>query len=455
MTLRAKLVISFSLLLLGVIVAVGFVATESVRTILIGQIDHTITGFIDRGPGPRPGGPGPGDQDQEPALKPVAEVIVAPDGSVVDARPSGFTDDPDPLPDVSQVFGTKGFVFLPSVDGTMTYRAHVTTWVNGLTVVRAGPLRDVEAATSSLIRMLLLAGLGVLIAGGVVTWVFVDRSMQPVGDMVDTAEAIAAGDLTRRVPVTDTETELGRLGTSLNEMLTHLEDALTSEREGQDRLRQFVADASHELRTPVAAISGYAELKAKGGLENDADADRAWSRIGSESARMKALIEDLLVLARLGQTQPLELAQVDLTSLVGDAVADHRTIDPSRPIRSHLAGPIIVSGDELRLYQVISNLVANARVHTPPGTEVIISVAKDADEVVLTVADTGPGIPEDAIKHVFDRFYRTDPSRTRQSGGSGLGLSIVKAIIQAHGGTVTAHNRSGGGTQIVIRLPAV
>ncbi len=449
MSLRAKLVLSFTVLLVVVIFGVAIVASRSVSTILINQLDTTLTSFADRGPGPDGGPHEP--RDDENFLSPIAEMLISSDGSTALARPSGFADDPDPLPDVSDLDGVEGFTNLTSVDGSLDYRAHVTRFQDGTTLVRAAPLDDVEATTNSLIRTLLLAGTGVLLLGGAATWWTVDRAMRPVGEMVETAEAIAEGDLTRRVPERDPNTELGRLGMSLNEMLAHIEAALTSEREGRERLRRFVADASHELRTPVTAVSGYAELRRRGGLDTPEAEDQAWARIESESSRMKTLIEDLLVLARLGESQPLVLEKVDLVEIARDAAGDHAIIDPSRPVSVTGSESVDVQGDGQRLYQVISNLLANIRVHTPDGTLVTVDVRDEDAWAVLTVSDDGPGIPPESLEHVFDRFYRADPSRSRSSGGSGLGLSIVAAIVEAHGGTVDVENN--GGARFSVRLP--
>lgn len=458
MSLRTRLVISFTVLLLAVIFAVGFVASRSIEEILVGQIDQNLLSIADRGPAPlpRPTEPPPGDEpfNDEPFFRSAAELVVAPDGTVVFSRASGFADAPDPLPDVAALAGVNGFTFVDSVDGSLRYRALVRSQPDGATVVRAGPLREVATATSDLIRTLLLAGGGVLLLGAVGTWWTVRRSMRPVDEMVDTAEAIAGGDLTRRVPELDPGTELGRLGGSLNEMLAHLEEALETERAAKERLRRFAADASHELRTPVTAISGYAELRRKGGLPTAEDQDKAWTRIESESRRMASLIEDLMTLARLGQTHPLRVAPVDVACIVADAAADHGAIDPSRPVRVEAPDSVVLCADGERLTQVIGSLLANARVHTPQGTRIEVAVRDEGDAVRIDVTDDGPGIPAAALDHVFDRFYRVDPSRSRASGGAGLGLAIVEAIVEAHGGSVAA-SRAGeaGGTTISLVLP--
>lgn len=464
MTLRTKLVISFTTLLLVVIAAVGFAASRSIERILIGQIDQTLAGFAQRGPLPRGNfGPGPAidpesDIGSEEFLRSTAELVVDSDGEIVFSRPSGFLDDPDPLPDVSDIPDTDEPFFVSSVDGTIEYRAIARPlpeeFAAGAVLVRAAPLTEVSAATSSLVQTLLLTGLGVLLLGGAATWWTVERSMSPVEQMVQTAEAIATGDLSHRVPKLDPDTELGRLGASLNEMLTNIEHAVETEREGRAMLRQFMTDASHELRTPLTAIAGYAELKGKGGLNTPEAEEKAWSRIQSESQRMGSLIEDLLTLTRLGQSQPLQIDRVDVAAIVRDAAADHRVVDDTRPVT--VIGPesLVIEADAERLHQVFANLLSNVRVHTPAGTHVEITMRSHETGVTVVVSDDGVGIPEAALPHVFDRLSRVDPSRSRRSGGSGLGLAIVDAIVSAHAGTVTASNVEGGGARFRIDLPS-
>jgi len=472
MTLQTKLVISFTVLLLGVIAAVGVVASRSIESILVAQTDRTLTSFVTRGPEPRPernafeplpdqpGSP-PAETPpeeinaviDEPFLRPFAELFVAPNGTVFHSEPSGFADDPDPLPDTTELPTTSGLVFLDSVDGSLRYRANIEILNDGVAVIRAAPLGNIATATSSLIRALLLAGGGVLLLGGAATWWTVHRAIQPVDEMVETAETIAAGDLASRVPETATTSELQRLGVALNDMLGHIEEAVIKERAGQERLRRFVADASHELRTPVAAISGYAELRRTGGLETQAAEDNAWSRIERESSRMSSLIEELLMLARLGQTQALDKQRFDLVEVARDAAADHATIDPTRPVELLGTHCAMLTADKERLHQVVSSLLSNVRAHTPEGTLARVEITSREGFVELSVTDRGPGIPESALEHIFDRFYRADPSRSRHTGGSGLGLAIVNAIVTAHGGTVTAANAAKNGARITITIP--
>ena len=359
MSLRTRLVISFTVLLLVVIAAVGLVASRSIEGILIDQIDRVLVGFVERGQIlgqfiPRPDG----EEGDEDFHRDIAEIVVGEDEEILVSRPSGFADEPDPLPDVSDLPDTERPVFLAAVDGSLRYRAVSVRLPEGMdlpggvslaeeiTLVRATPLTDVEAASDGLIRTLALAGVGVLLLGGGATWWTVDRSMRPVEQMVETAEAIASGDLARRVPDPDDDTELGRLGHSLNEMLAHIEEAVETERSGRERLRQFIADASHELRTPLTAISGYAELRRKGGLDNEELEEKAWSRIESEGNRMGTLIEDLLMLTRLGQSQPLRIGNVDLVRVARDAAVDHQVIDPDRPISVTGVESAVIEADE-------------------------------------------------------------------------------------------------------------
>lgn len=452
MSLRTKLVISFTLLLLLVIVTVGVIATRSVEAILVAQIDRTLVGFMERGPGAGPH-PGPPDNESDEFYRSIAEVLVDFEGAVIEARPSGFSDEPDPLPDVRDLPDTTEPIDLPSVDDTLEYRAVIEAFPDELRLVRAAPLMAVDDAGAELLRTVALAGLGILLLGGAATWWTVNRSLRPVDQMVETAEAIASGDLSRRVPDLEPGTELGRLGASLNEMLGHIEHAVETEKEGQERLRQFIADASHELRTPVTAIVGYAELRRRGGLATPEDEDKAWSRIESEGNRMGSLVEDLLTLTRLGTGKPLHLSEVDVARVARNAAADHRVIDTEWPVTVTGSESVMLRADEERLHQVITSLLSNVRIHTPPWTSVVIDISDRGEEVVVDVADNGVGFPEAGLQHVFDRFYRADPSRSRRSGGSGLGLAIVEAIVTAHGGSVAASNVDGGGARVTIILP--
>jgi len=249
-------------------------------------------------------------------------------------------------------------------------------------------------------------------------------------------------------------TEVGRLGSALNRMLDRISSALSARHASETRIRQFVADASHELRTPLAAIRGYTELAQRRHDELPGDVAHAMSRVESEAGRMTRLVEDMLLLARLDTGRPLEREPVDLSRLVLDTVSDAHIAGPEHQWAMDLPDePVMVTGDEARLHQVLANLLANARIHTPAGTTVTTSLTETADgAVVLTVADDGPGIPAALQPEVFERFARGDSSRSRREGSTGLGLAIVAAVVRAHGGTIELHSVPGD-TRFVVRLP--
>jgi two-component system OmpR family sensor kinase len=324
---------------------------------------------------------------------------------------------------------------------------------HGVLIV-AIPLSEIRQTLGRLVAIELLVSGAVLLGLGFLSWWLVRRGLRPLEEIGVTAGAIAAGDLTRRVEPTDERTEIGRLGVALNAMLAQIEAAFEERRASESRLRRFVADASHELRTPLTSIRGYAELFRRGADSRPDDLAKSMQRIEAEASRMGLLVDDLLLLARLDQGRPLEREPVDVAKVAADAVESARAIEPDRPITVRSGGPAFVLGDEARLRQVADNLLDNARVHTQPGTSVDVSVESISDRVVLSVADRGPGMPSEVAARVFERFYRGDPARSRGTGGVGLGLSIVSAIVDAHGGTVTCSSPEGAGATFEVSLPA-
>ncbi|HKX76507.1 MAG TPA: ATP-binding protein [Acidimicrobiia bacterium] len=458
MSLRARLILAFTVLVLMVIALVGAVAIRSTRGVLIDQIEDRIRTASREDIFPALGRGGGG-------ARTLAVVILNADGEITRSLPSGFPGQFDPLPDTNGLevvqLGPGRMVTIPALEGTSTYRALAIRDQEGNTYVIAHTLRDVVAAQAAVTRRLLLGGGAVWLLGIGAIWLTVSRGLRPVDDMIDAAAAIAGGDYSQRVPTADPGSELGRLGTSLNEMLSSIEEAFASESRANARLKQFVADASHELRTPLAAISGYAELMRKGELTASPDQDKAAGRIEAETRRMSRLVDDLMLLARLDLAggdegaSPLDLHRVDLTAVVRDAVADHHAIDESRPVTVESPGPMWVEGDEQRLTQVVTNLLANLRLHTPEGSATTIKLDRGPGVVRLEYADNGPGFSPEALPRAFDRFYRADVSRSRKSGGSGLGLAIVAAIIEGHGGEVAAKTAAGGGAQVTVVLPAL
>ncbi|HEY3894411.1 MAG TPA: HAMP domain-containing sensor histidine kinase [Pseudonocardiaceae bacterium] len=333
------------------------------------------------------------------------------------------------------------------------------------TLLIATSLETVDATRSQLAFLELIVGGVVLVLLAGVGYLVVHSSLKPLAEVKDTAEAIAAGDLSRRVPVHPPRTEVGQLSGALNGMLAQIESAFQTQRaseaaarSSEERMRRFVADASHELRTPLTSIRGFAELYRQGAA---GDVPRLMDRIESEAARMGLLVEDLLLLARLDAQRALARTPVDLVVLAADAVHDARALAPDRPVTLEVTSddtseqrvPVVL-GDESRLRQVLGNLMTNALAHTPAGTPVIIAVRTEPGWAVISVADQGPGLAPQDAQRVFERFYRADSSRARsRGGGTGLGLSIVAALTAAHGGVAELDTAPGAGAVFRIRLP--
>jgi len=296
--------------------------------------------------------------------------------------------------------------------------------------------------------------IGILAALGLVSWWVMRLGIRPLKEMTATATRIAGGDLSVRVPEGAAGTEPGDLAAALNRMLGRIETAIDERAASEDRLRRFVADASHELRTPVTTIRGYAELYRQGGLAQPESLDDAMRRTEQEAARMGRLVEDMLTLAKLDQHRPLEARPLDISALARDAALDARATAPSRTISLEVPdGDVTITGDEDRLRQVVANLVGNALVHTDPLDPITIRVTSNDQSVVLEIEDEGPGMPTEVADRGTERFYRADPARSRHRGGSGLGLSIVDATVAAHGGTVEIDSALDRGTCVRLTLP--
>jgi two-component system OmpR family sensor kinase len=322
----------------------------------------------------------------------------------------------------------------------------------GLTVA-AVPLREVEATLS---RLRLVEGLviaGVLVALGISAFFAVRLGLRPLYRIEATAGQIAAGDLSRRVSPATPRTEVGRLGLALNAMLERLEQAFAARTASEERLRQFLADASHELRTPLASIRGYAELFRMGAATDAHGTELAMRRIEDEAKRMGVLVEDLLTLAHLDETPGFRRETVDVAQLARDAVEDARATAPDRQISLSSPESAVTSGDPHQLRQVLGNLLRNALVHTPSATAIEVSLAQDEEAITLSVRDHGPGLPANSHGNLFERFWRAEGGRERGRAGAGLGLSIVREVIQAHHGQISARNAPGGGALFSVRLP--
>jgi two-component system OmpR family sensor kinase len=324
------------------------------------------------------------------------------------------------------------------------------------TVVVSVALDSVDKTLKELRLLFLLISLIVLIAIGLIARMIISLALKPLSSVEATAAAIAEGDYSARLPEVNPKTEVGRLTQSFNTMLGRIEQAFAVRAESENRLRRFVADASHELRTPLTAIRGFAELHRQGAVKGEEKVAELIGRIENESKRMGSLVEDLLMLARLDQARDVAKDPVDINHLVDEVVASAQAAGPDHPISiSKSSDEIFILGDSMRIHQAVSNLLANARTHTPAGTPISVSVFQSENEISITVSDKGAGLTPENQERIFERFFRADPSRVRSSGeGSGLGLAIVDAIMKAHGGTVVVNSEIGSGSRFTLRFPS-
>lgn len=342
-----------------------------------------------------------------------------------------------------------------SGDGPADYEAIAVSDGHGRVVVAVTSLSSEVETLRHLLVLNLWVGVVVLAALAVAAAVILKRSLRPLLRIAATADAITAGEMSQRVPPASPRSEIGRVSGAINRMLEQIESAFAQRDATELRLRQFLADASHELRTPLTSIRGYSELFRRGADREPADLARAMAAIESEGERMSRLVEDLLLLARLDDARPLEREHVDLAGLIQDAVDAARVVDPSRVYGFEVhGGELAILGDRERLRQVLDNLLANVRQHTPPGSRAYVTGTRTADQVVVLVEDDGPGVAPEIRERIFDRFVRPESGRGRQNGGAGLGLAIVRSIAAAHGGTVDARDTAPHGATFELRLPA-
>jgi two-component system OmpR family sensor kinase len=464
LSLRSRLLIGVIALTVAGLVVSDIATFTSLQSFLVGRID-TQLGHGHTEATRQLGGPGAGSGERQGSTFPVGTVVerVRPDGTVVGfavTYPNGSTPSearpvlPKPLPDA----GSENPVAPYSVPGTNDVsQFRVTDWpesfFGGDYVVLAIPMTEVQTTLNQLLLLEALVTVLVVAAMAVLAWVIIQIGLRPLQRMGAAAGEIAAGDYSRRVEPATQKTEIGRLGLALNAMLAQIETAFAQRTASEGRLRRFIADASHELRTPLTSIRGYSEMLRRGASDSAHDADLARRRIEEESVRMSALVDDMLLIARLDQGRPLETKSVDLQVIARDAAADARAVAPQREISLDAPDTVIVAGDDIRLRQVVGNLVRNALVHTPTATPVEIAVATMNGTAHLTVADHGSGLKAEDRERIFEPFYRADASRSRDSGGAGLGLSIVNAVVVAHGGRVQVRDTAGGGATFDVELP--
>lgn len=475
MSLRTRLLVAVGIVALMALVVAGAATYSLLQSFLISQVNQTLN--ADTVPLERVLASG-----QPVSLQTVAQVapgafveLRGTGGQVLGVVPAIGQGGPLPQPVIpSNVAGTAAsaaqagsplFVTTGSTQpGGPHFQMRVVILPGGDALIAALPLDVTTAILGRLAVIELVVALAALALAMVLGWSLVRAGLRPLADVERTAGAIAAGELDRRVPTTRRKTEVGRLAVAFNAMLDRIQDAFAQReqteralRASEERLRRFVADASHELRTPLAAVSAYAELFERGADRRPEDLARAMTGIRAETARMGGLVEDLLLLARLDEGRPLHAGQVELVALVAEAVHAARAVGPQWPVHLRALQPVEVIGDSSRLRQVIDNLLANVRAHTPEGTTAVVRVGEDEGQAYVEVCDDGPGFSSEQASRVFERFYRIESSRSRRQGGpgagAGLGLAIVASIVQAHGGVVAAAPSPSGGACFSFRLP--
>ncbi|TQL48839.1 two-component system OmpR family sensor kinase [Homoserinimonas aerilata] len=470
-TLRSRLVLGIVALLAAASIVVGLVSVVALRGFLMDRLDDQLLAATGRTqptseelpPGGALGYPSrPSFGVQGPGT-----MVALTSGDV--ARAGVLTSDGtlDLLDDAHAAV----LIGITEGDGPVTvdlggelgeYRVVARELAPGILQVTGLSQSEVNGTVAQLLLVIGVVALVALAAAAAAGLVVVRLALRPLDRVAATAAQVSElpldrGEVALAVRVSDDDadpsTEVGRVGAAINRMLGHVASALAARQASENKVRRFVADASHELRTPLASIRGYAELTRRGGYELPDDVVRSIGRVESEAVRMTSLVEDLLLLARLDEGRDLERAPLELVGLLADAVGDAHAAGPDHEWSLEAPeGPVIVNGDVNRLHQVVANLLANARVHTPEGTAVVVELSERADGVDIVVRDDGPGIPEKLLPELFERFVRGDSSRSRVAGSTGLGLAIVRAVVEGHGGTVSVASEPGR-TEFRVTLP--
>ena len=456
MSLRLRLTLGIALVLAVSLGLLGYGVVQSTRADALAVVRRQVERSLSVRANSPPPPVGTDRPDSDTRGRATAHFVISADGTIRVTEPAGSPSNPTPVPHLSAAdierLQAGHDVTADAVDGSLRYLVLAERSSTGDFEVEAAPLVDIDATIESLVRRLLAGALITLVLAAAAVIAVLRHGLQPLRKVIATADAVAAGERELRIPTDEGPTEIRHLAAALDRMLQNQRTALQSKEESEQRLRHFISDASHELQTPITSVLGWVELHRKGALDA-AGSVAAMERIESESRRMSALVDELLLLERLDEQRPLQLVPTDLSALAADAVTDARAVEPTRPITLEVVAPVMVMGDAARLRQVIDNLLRNVRVHTPTGAAATVRVSIEGSSAMVTVRDSGPGIDSESLTRVFDRFWRRDHSRTRATGGAGLGLAIVAAIVAAHGGSVSAASISSGGAAFTCTLP--
>jgi len=463
-TLRRQFVAGGVALVTLASIVIGIAASFAVGRALLDSLDEELADTARR-LAVSLEGPGPGQLNRPGFDVGTVVALISPtevSGAFIDADGNLQALKPDQAGSLASVQWVPGEPENVLLDNRGGYRALLVAKIEGTQIVVGLPLREIRTTIARLNIVIIAVVVIVVLVAASIGALLVRYALKPLDRLTETASAVTKQPLDRgdvrlalRVPpqYANTESEVGQVGAALNLMLDHVDEAFQSRFESEEKMRQFVADASHELRTPLASIRGYAELTKRGGEKLSKDMKQAVDRIESESIRMTSLVEDLLLLARFDEGHALQMESVDLAQIVRDALSDAYVTSPEHEWGAEgVEEPVLITGDGSAIHQVVVNLLANARVHTPPGTSVEVRVKQSSDKTVVQVEDSGPGIPRDARKKLFERFTRGDSSRARSSGSTGLGLSIVDTIVKAHGGSVGLTSKPGK-TVFTVTLP--
>ena len=463
-TLRRQFVAGGVALVTLASIVIGIAASFAVGRALLDSLDEELADTARR-LAVSLEGPGPGQLNRPGFDVGTVVALISPtevSGAFIDADGNLQALKPDQAGSLASVQWVPGEPENVLLDNRGGYRALLVAKIEGTQIVVGLPLREIRTTIARLNIVIIAVVVIVVLVAASIGALLVRYALKPLDRLTETASAVTKQPLDRgdvrlalRVPpqYANTESEVGQVGAALNLMLDHVDEAFQSRFESEEKMRQFVADASHELRTPLASIRGYAELTKRGGEKLSKDMKQAVDRIESESIRMTSLVEDLLLLARFDEGHALQMESVDIAQIVRDALSDAYVTSPEHEWGAEgVEEPVLITGDGSAIHQVVVNLLANARVHTPPGTSVEVRVKQSSDKTVVQVEDSGPGIPRDARKKLFERFARGDSSRTRSSGSTGLGLSIVDTIVRAHGGSVDLTSKPGK-TVFTVTLP--